>query len=229
MKKLFFLTLVSVLIGFRCNGQEEVFEKTVQYDGQRIDLQTDLANRVKVTNWDKAEVKFKVTYEVNKGDLNEIVEFDFRNQNNRVRLKLEVDQKKIRGYSLGDCEEENTMWLGNSNRSKVCSKIEVEIFLPQGTDLNIETIIGDVEVAGEFKELYVKTVTGDVDITWPEADGAEIEVKTVNGSIYTDFEFERKDKGLPVISTHSLETIYKNKERYLRLETVTSDIYLRKG
>ncbi len=230
MKKLLVIAICLMGPFFKAQSQEKVFEKTVKYSGQRIAVQADLANQIQVTNWDKKEVKVKVSYEINGGDLNDILDIDFREQSSRTFLKLDVDEKKVRSKNwLGDCDEENTIQLGNRHRSGICSKILVEVFLPNGTDLDIEAIIADVVVEGKFEELHVKTVTGDVDITWPESDGAEIEIKTVNGAIYTNFPLDLENKGLPVISTHNIETVYKDKNKYLSLKTVTSNIYLRKG
>jgi len=87
-----------------------------------------------------------------------------------------------------------------------------------------------VTMDGIFKELDIKSVTGDIDVTWPERQGTELELKTVTGNIFTDFDFNgKKKKGLPIISSHKFATIYKGGEGYLKLESVTSNIYLRKG
>lgn len=211
-------------------AQQEVFEKSVDFTDQRIDLRADFANQIAVSNWDKKEVMVKITYEINGGELNEAVKIDLREQDHRIKLRLEVDEKIMRNKDVSDCDKKDAMSWGSRNGPRICVDIFVEVFMPKGTDLVLESVISDVLINGEFKELDIKTVTGDIDLTWVESHGADMELKTVNGSIYTDFDFKNtKDKGLPIISSHHLETVYKGGGRFMKLETVTSDIFLRKG
>lgn len=228
MKK-FILCLLSLLT-ISAFGQEEVFEKTIALKDQRVDIHADLANLITISNWDRSEVKVKVTYELNGGALNKAVELDLSEQKHRILLKMDINERLFRNTNVSDCDDKEAMWWGGRDDSRVCSNIMIEVFMPARKDLEVETVISDVFIEGRYNDLDVKTVTGDIDLTWPEQDGAEMELKTVNGIIHTNFNFSNsKKKGLPQISGHEVETIYKNGERYLRLETVTSDIYLRKG
>lgn len=229
MKKIYIL-LICLLSSVSLLAQQDVYEKTLKFKDQRIDLRADFASQVSVSNWDKDEVKIKITYELNGGELNEAVDIDLREQSHRIKLKVDVDEKMMRNSNVRDCDKEDAMTWGSRNGPRVCADIYVEVFMPKGTDLVLESVVADVLLTGEFEELDVKTVTGDIDLTWPEKHGADMQLKTVNGSIYTDFDFKSTmDKGLPIISSHDLETVYKDGGRYMKLETVTSDIYLRKG
>lgn len=229
MKKLslFVTCMFCALAG---HAQQEVFERSVAFKEQRIDLRADFASRIAISNWDKKEVMIKVTYELNGGQLNEAVDIDLREQSHRIKLKLDVDEKMMRSADVEDCDKEDAMTWGSRNGVRVCSDIFIEVFIPKGTELVLETVIADVLISGEYEELDLKTVTGDIDLTWPEDHGADMQMKTVNGSIYTNFEFmDTKEKGLPIISSHNMETVYKGGGRYMKLETVTSNIFLRKG
>lgn len=229
MKKLS-LFIICMLCVVTANAQQEVFEKSVAFKDQRIDLRADVASQIAISNWDKNEVLIKVTYELNGGQLNKAVDIDLREQDHRIKLKLDIDEQMMRNSDVVDCDKEGAMTWGSRNGVKVCSDIYIEVFMPKGTELVLETVIADVLISGAYKELDLKTVTGDIDLTWPEDHGADMQMKTVNGSIYTNFEFKgTKEKGLPIISSHNMETVYKGGGRFMKLETVTSDIFLRKG
>lgn len=224
------IALLLMVISVQCFSQAEVYEKSVALDGRRISIDADMASTINVSTWNKKQVQVKVTYELNDGDLNEAVEVALDEQSSRLRLKVDVDEKLIRNAEVSDCERENATYWGSRNGRKVCAVISIEVFVPEKTELDIETVLADVLMEGAYEELDIKTVTGDIDVTWPERQGTEIELKTVTGNIFTDFRFESKmDKGLPVISARKIETTYKGGEGYLKLESVTSDIYLRKG
>ncbi len=229
MQKISFLIIIVLSIA-TMKAQQKTFEKKIAFKDQRIDLRADLASQFSISNWERDEVMVKITYEINGGALNDAVDIDFREQAHRLKLKLNVDEKVFRNADVADCENEDSMTWGSRDGPRICADIYIEVFMPKGTDLVIETIVADVLVSGDYKELDIKTVTGDIDLTWKESHGADVEVKTVNGSIYTDFDFmDKKDKGLPIISSHHLETAYKGGGRFIKLETVTSDIFLRKG
>lgn len=225
-----FITLLLLFVSVLGFSQAEVFEKSVALNGKRISIDADMASTINVSTWNKDQVQVKVTYELNDGDLNDAVTVDLEEQSNRVKLKLVVDDKAIRNANVSDCERENATYWGSRRGTRVCAVISIEVFLPEHTELDIETVLADVLMKGEFEELDIKTVTGDIDVTWPEKQGTEIALKTVTGNIFTDFDLSSiKDKGLPIISSHKIATTYKGGEGYLKLESVTSDIYLRKG
>lgn len=77
-----------------------------------------------------------------------------------------------------------------------------------------------------YGELLLKTISGDLDVTMNKAD---IEAKTVTGTIYSDLEIN-----LPDISKSNsnanrvIGTVNKGSDR-VKLETVSGNIYMRKG
>ena len=224
------ITLLLMLVSLLGFSQAETFEKSVALNGKRISIDADMASTINVSTWSKKQVQVKVTYELNDGDLNDAVTVDLDDQSNRIRLKVDVDEKVIRNASVSDCDREDATYWGSRRGTKVCAVISIEVFVPEQMELDIETVLADVLMKGEFEELDIKTVTGDIDVTWPEKQGTEIELKTVTGNIFTDFNLSSKrDKGLPIISSHKIATTYKSGEGYLKLESVTSNIYLRKG
>lgn len=228
--------IITLLLMFVCMlgfSQAEVFEKSVALNGRRISIDADMASTINVSTWNKKQVQVKVTYELDDGDMNDMVTVELDEQSNRIRLKLDVDEEKIlRKARESDCDRGDANYWGSRNGRKACvyAVISIEVFLPEHTELDIETVLADVLMKGKFEELDIKTVTGNIDVTWPEKQGTEIALKTVTGNIFTDFDLSgMKDKGLPIISSHKIKTTYKGGEGYLKLESVTSDIYLRKG
>ncbi|OEJ99993.1 DUF4097 family beta strand repeat-containing protein [Roseivirga misakiensis] len=224
------IVLLLMIMSSALIAQVDHLEKTLPLDGRRVRIDVDLATNVTIGTWDKDEVQVKVTYEINGGALNKAVQIDLEELKSRIELDLEIDMDMINDSDYESCEGDNSHTWGNRNNNKICSDIVVEVLLPQKTEVEIETVIADVEIRGVFEEMDVKTVTGDINITWPEKKGAEIELKTVNGDIYTNFDLSAiQDRGLPMISSHKISTTHKSGESYLRLETVTSNIYLKKG
>ena len=227
-----FLIFLMVLVSGSAYSQSEVYEKTVALSGKRVIIDAELVDQIKVSNWDQNEVGIKITYAVNDGELNDAVEISLDESSGRIRLEVELDERKIESSEYEGCDDKHSMnWGKNGRRNSVCLDILVEVQLPKSADLDIESVIGDLLIDGSFKELHAKTVTGDIDLIWPESEGADVEIKTVTGAIYTNHDLESKNsnKGLPLISAHEVQASLGKGGKYIALETVTSDIYFKKG
>ena len=224
---LIILLLLMSSLGF---AQTEVFEKTLAYGNQIIAIDAELVDEIKVSNWTKDQIAFKVTYSVNQGELNDLVQLDLNESSNRVKLKVDFDQERIEVSGIYVCDDERSLnWNTGGRKSSVCLDIQIELMVPKNTKLDIESVIGDLYIEGVYQELYAKTVTGDIEVNWPETEGAELEIKTVSGGIYTNHDFKmRQEKGLPLISAHEVQGNIGEAGRYLNLETVTSNIYFKR-
>lgn len=117
------------------------------------------------------------------------------------------------------------------------------IFVPQNTSVFVKSISGNLEAAefnGKLKTelisgnveikqyqgvMDLKTVSGNLDIVITKAD---IEAQTVTDVIYSNLEFNASEKENKGVGAHIKGRVNNGKE-LLRLETVSGNIYLRKG
>lgn len=225
------LIIFFLFSGILSFAQTDVFEKTVDFKNKRIDIDAELVDKIEVTNWAQDKVAVQVTYSINDGALNNLLEVSLDETASRIRLDVEFDDKKIDIDGFYDCDEERALtWGRKGERTRVCLDVKIEVKLPANAELDIESVIGDLFIEGYYKELHAKTVTGDIVLEWPEDQGAELEIKTVNGSIFTNHNFQPKqEKGLPLISAHEVAGNLGNGGKFVTLETVTSDIYFKRS
>lgn len=227
-------TILTALFVMACSfvqAQSELFEKKVSFNNQRVDIDAELVDKITISNWAEKQVGVVVKYSINDGDLNDLLQVSLDEGSNRIRLKVELDDKKLEDGGYYSCDDEKAMsWGRNGKQNRICLDVVVEVKLPADAELDVESVIGDLFIAGTYKELYAKTVTGDIELEWPESQGAEVEIKTVNGGIYTNHNFQMKqDRGLPLISSHEVKGNLGKGGKYVSLETVTSDIYFKKN
>ncbi len=64
--------------------------------------------------------------------------------------------------------------------------IDYDITVPAGVDLRISTLSGDISIVGLRGAIQAKTLSGDVDLSWPAALSAELALKTISGEVYAD-------------------------------------------
>ncbi|KYG77105.1 hypothetical protein EV198_1230 [Roseivirga ehrenbergii] len=228
MKALF--TFIACLFAQLAFSQAETIEKSYAYTGQKLDLDLNFGTEVILKSWDKNEISVKITYEINEGKDNEVMDWKVDDSNGKLTVEIELDSKKLE--KLGDCccnSKNGNHWSGRGSKgNRVCVDIKVEVMMPGKSDVKVKTIVADVAVEGFSGNLDLETVTGQINLLWAKSAGAQVNIETVNGGIYTNMDLAmEKEKGLPKISSHKVKATYKSGGRALNLKTVTSDIYLK--
>lgn len=212
-------------------GQAEVIEQSFPFKGQQLDLDLNFGSDVIIKAWDKNEISVKITYEINEGKDNSLMDWQIDDKTDRLIVDIEIDTKKLE--KMDNCcysKKGNIYWNNGRKENQVCVDIKVEIFMPSKADMKIKTIIADVDVEGIVGDLDLETVTGDINLLWEKDFGAEVNIETVTGGIYTNMDLAmEREKGLSKISSHKLKATYQNGGKALRLKTVTSDIYLKES
>jgi len=108
-----------------------------------------------------------------------------------------------------------------------CFSIDYEVLLPKGTNLNLETISGDIEIEQVDGPVRAKTISGFVDISMPSRISANVRAKTVTGEMYTDFEQLALTDGSTAFNKKMNANIGSGTTS-VNLESVSGDIYIRK-
>jgi len=119
---------------------------------------------------------------------------------------------------------------------------EVEVNNCQGINLKnctgpvvLSTISGSIELKlgnlSKDRPVSIACISGDIDITLAPSAAVDLQMHTVSGSIYTDFDLAQKDKGdmKRVGGNNSITTALNGGGAKLTLTNVSGNIYLRKG
>jgi len=67
-------------------------------------------------------------------------------------------------------------------------EINYRIKVPRNADLSIESISGDIEIKGFYGELWAKSISGFIDLSWDTSKGADLSMKTITGELYSDMD-----------------------------------------
>jgi len=130
-------------------------DTTVALDrGGSVDLSL-ISGRIRVTGWDRADVKISATIE--SGFL--------RFSSNSSRVTLSVDDegggRRHRNHDIGDAR--------------------YEVSVPRGTRLILEAVSGDITASGSQGEIEASSVSGDAEVS----DGVRsVSVESVSGSAH---------------------------------------------
>jgi lia operon protein LiaG len=132
-----------------------------------------------------------------------------------------------------ECQNNNDVFV-----SKMKSEIEIQtcqsIKLEQVSGpLVLSTISGDIDITfgtiNSQKPFAINSVSGEIDITMPSKLAADIEMNSVTGNMYSDFDFNNSDKNVKQVGGNNLEYKMNGGGVKFSIVTVSGNIYLRKG
>jgi lia operon protein LiaG len=119
---------------------------------------------------------------------------------------------------------------------------EVEVSNCQGIELKnctgpvvLSTISGSINLKlgsmSKDRPVSIACISGDIDITLAPTAAVDLQMHTVSGNIYTDFDLSQKDKGdlKRVGGNSNIGTQLNGGGAKLTLTNVSGNIYLRKG
>ena len=99
--------------------------------------------------------------------------------------------------------------------------------------LVLSTISGDIDIVfaalAKDRSISIASISGEIDVKVPAAAGMDIELSTVSGNIYSDFDFPADDKKMKRIGGNSVKTQLNGGGANIKLSNVSGNIYLRKG
>jgi lia operon protein LiaG len=117
---------------------------------------------------------------------------------------------------------------------------EVEINNCKSIDLKavsgplvLSTINGDINVVfndlNKDKPTSIATISGSIDITLPAKTPADVEMATIRGNVYTDFDLTDPKEKMRRIGGNNIKNSLNGGGANLKISNVSGDIYLRKG
>jgi hypothetical protein len=147
-------------------------------------------------------------------------------------LTLQVPENMALSISSG-CENNNDLYI-----SKMHDEIEIQtchsIDLQEVTGpLVLNTISGNINIrfasVNTQKPFAINSVSGEIDITLPSKIAADIDMGSVTGSMYSDFDFSGAAKNLKQVGGNHLNYKLNGGGTPINIVTVSGNIYLRKG
>lgn len=99
--------------------------------------------------------------------------------------------------------------------------------------LVVSTIDGGINVVfteiQKDKPISLAAISGDVDVTLPAKSPVDLEMSTVSGNMYSDFDLSSTDKDMHRVGGGKLKAQLNGGGTSLKLRDISGNIYLRKG
>ena len=147
-------------------------------------------------------------------------------------FKIKVPDNLALEFASG-CERSNEISVANTkNEIDIKSCHDIELKNVTGP-LVLSTISGDINISfssiSSDKPSSINSISGDIDITIPSKTATNLELHTINGGFYSDFDFTDTQKNLKMVGGNKLNFPLNGGGFKFSIATVSGNIYLRKG
>lgn len=144
----------------------------------------------------------------------------------KVPANLALDIKSSCGFS-GNITIRN---INNEVEINNCNSINIKAV---SGPLVLSTISGEINVIlnslNKDKPTSIASVSGNIDITLPAKTPADVEMSTISGSVYTDFDLTNPKDKMQRIGGNNIKNSLNGGGADLKISNISGDIYLRKG
>ena len=233
-----FLLLLSVLVGLSSLGahaQKVLEQKAALSAGQRLNLELKQASAIRIHAGSGSQVVLRATATINDGQLNDALLLTTSKTADGVTIASSFDDNLVKNSQGADCPEGQgyTRWGGNWRNGKaegpaLCFKIEIDVAVPAGVAVRVNTISGNIEVTDLTAPLEAKSISGFVDVSWPARQGAEVAFKSISGEVYTDQDIAFVNRKENPIVGYQLRGTLGSSGPAVRLESISGNVFFRK-
>lgn len=144
----------------------------------------------------------------------------------KVPANMALDIKSSCGFS-GNITIRN---INNEVEINNCNSINIKAV---SGPLVLSTISGEINVVltslNKDKPTSIASVSGNIDITLPAKTPADVEMSTISGSVYTDFDLKNPKDKMQRIGGNNIKNSLNGGGADLKISNISGNIYLRKG
>lgn len=149
-----------------------------------------------------------------------------------AEYKIRVPENLVLEMSSG-CERSNDISItGMKNEIDIKSCHNIDLKSITGP-LVLSSISGDINITfssiNTTKASSVNSVSGDIDITLPVKTPVDLELRTISGAFYSDFDFTQTQKDLKRIGGNEMKYSLNGGGFKFTIGSVAGNIFLRKG
>ena len=224
------ILLLLMLLPFGLQAQKLVEERWPLAAGKAVKLNLDHAQDIQLKGWDKPEVLVKAIVQINGGEHNDAYSLTAK-QEGGLNIQSQLNEKEIGSTSYSDCagDQSNIQISRGMVQRIICLEIRYEVWVPRNAAVSLKTISGNVTATNLNGALNLHSISGFIDVSLPQALAADLWLKSVTGELYTDLDMNilnAKDE-IPIVGYEMQARLGKGGTP-VRLETISSNIYLRK-
>lgn len=229
------LASLGLLLTLQVYAQRNVVKSESLSGQDEVHVNFKFADDIRIVHWNDNQIKVEASVDIDNGEGNDSFSIKTEQFGDVLRMYSDFDNywdkrwKNRKGNS--DCCNSTTnifytVYIPKNKKLKVKS-ISGDLIIDTYTgDLTTDLVSGDVTIKSYNGDLKLKTVSGDLDVTM---DKAEVNARTVTGTIYSDLDIDQGARKSKNYGSTRVKGSINGGDQLIVLETVSGNIYMRKG
>jgi hypothetical protein len=225
MKNIIILGLCLIFIPVQA---QKIIEKHMNFSQKEsVVLNIQIADSIVIHTWDKKEVFAKASVDVNDNKDNDAYQTGFDESGSIIKVTAKFEDNYLSGKS--DSSGSHIFW---------------DVYIPEKVNFSVKTIDGNINISGKAGDIDAKTISGHIIITGTNSKTdansisgfidmsvasdvkADLEFKTISGTIYSNHEIPASGKKSP--GSNKVVDQMNGGGLPIKLKTISGNIYFRK-
>lgn len=203
---------IAAWLCYAAASAQQKTEKHISFAGKEsVELNIQIADSIELSTWNRNEVFVSASVNINENKDNDAYQISFGEEGKVVDIAANFKKDYFKGKD-NCCDKSDIRW---------------KIVIPEKAYFSIETINGNITIAGETQGMKVKSISGFIDLAVPENKKADIEFSTIAGTVYSNHSL------VPAAMSSRSHSVIKEKlnngGQLIKLETISGDIFFRKS
>ncbi|RSK37110.1 DUF4097 family beta strand repeat-containing protein [Hymenobacter metallilatus] len=231
MVRFLLLGLLALFTAQAARAQTVTEQRAPIAPSQMVLLNLKFANTIRVRPATDGQLRVRATVNINQNTLNDAFQLNLSRTDSQLTVTSNLDTQRLAQAQSGNCPDSASWYYGGKNSARVCADIVCEVTLPANTSMRISTINGNVEVQGLTGELYAKSISGFVDVSWPANRSAQVALKSITGEVYTSpsVAFQQQQRYSSPVGYEVRGSLRGGTGPALRLESISGDVFFREA
>jgi hypothetical protein len=222
----------SILIALLCIGSlatraQKIIEKHIPFSPKNfVSMNFQISDSIHIITWKKDEVYIRSSINVNDNQNNDDYKmvFDETGSTVNVSAKLETDNIRRSRRDSGSNHDENCCCCNNYR-----TKIFHEVYVPENVDFSVETINGNIIIAGNTAEIRARSISGFIDLAIAPDRKAEVKMHTITGTMYSNIDLLPANRHIKQVGGGSISAeLNGGGSKSIDLQTISGNIFFRK-
>ena len=225
MKNNLFIALLC--IGSLATRAQKIIEKHIPFSPKNfVSMNFQISDSIHIITWKKDEVYIRSSIDVNDNQNNDDYKMVFDETGSTVNVSAKLETDNIRRSGKDSTNNNNCCccWCNNYR-----TKIFHEVYVPENVDFSVETINGNIIIAGNTAEIRARSISGFIDLAIAPDRKAEVKMHTISGTMYSNIDLLPANRHIKQIGGGSISAqLNGGGSKSIDLQTISGNIFFRK-
>jgi hypothetical protein len=221
----------SILIALLCIGSlaaraQKIIEKHIPFSPKNfVSMNFQISDSIHIITWKKDEVYIRSSINVNDNQNNDDYKMVFDETGSTINVSAKLETDNIRRSGKDSNNNNNCCCCCNNYRTKIFH----EVYVPENVDFSVETINGNIIIAGNTAEIRARSISGFIDLAIAPDRKAEVKMHTITGTMYSNIDLLPANRHIKQVGGGSISAqLNGGGSKSIDLQTISGNIFFRK-